>query len=236
MKPVIIFAAVVAATLWAATPPSAQSKPAPPPFAGETLRYSVNWPSGLGIGEAAIEASRSGDRWSFAFSLDASIPGFAASDSYQSLSSSDFCSLELDKQFTHGKRKGSERTTFDVEAHKATRETLGGGGKSDFSVTSCPRDALAFLYYLRRELADGRVPAAQDVCFGAVYRVRVSFTGKQTIRLNDQPVESDRVLASIKGPASESSVELFFARDAARTPLMFRLPLKTGTFSLELVR
>jgi len=235
MKPVIFYAAVAAAGLFAATPPAAQSKPAPP-FAGETLRYAVNWPSGLGIGEAAMEASRSGDRWSFAFSLDASVPGFAASDSYQSLASAGFCSLRLEKQFTHGKRKGAERTTFDPESGTATRETLNGGGKSEFSIGSCPRDALAFLYYLRRELADGRVPAAQDVYFGAVYRVRVSFTGRQTISVNDQPAESDRVLASIKGPASDSSVELFFARDAARTPLMFRVPFKAGTFSLELVR
>jgi hypothetical protein len=29
---------------------------------------------------------------------------------------------------------------------------------------------------------------------------------------------------------------MFFARDAARTPLVIRVPLSVGTFSMELVR
>jgi hypothetical protein len=29
---------------------------------------------------------------------------------------------------------------------------------------------------------------------------------------------------------------MFFARDAARTPLVIRVPLSAGTFSMELVR
>jgi hypothetical protein len=29
---------------------------------------------------------------------------------------------------------------------------------------------------------------------------------------------------------------MYFARDAARTPLLFKVPLAMGTFSMELVR
>jgi hypothetical protein len=44
------------------------------------------------------------------------------------------------------------------------------------------------------------------------------------------------VLATLKGPASEITFEMFFARDAARTPLVIRVPLTLGTFSMELAR
>jgi len=44
------------------------------------------------------------------------------------------------------------------------------------------------------------------------------------------------VLVTVKGPASETAFEMFFARDAARTPLLVRVPLSMGTFLLELTR
>jgi hypothetical protein len=40
----------------------------------------------------------------------------------------------------------------------------------------------------------------------------------------------------VTGPKSSFSLETFFARDAARTPLLIRVPLSAGTFSMELVR
>ena len=57
-----------------------------------------------------------------------------------------------------------------------------------------------------------------------------------TIKLGDQKAETDRVVATIRGPSSDLTVEIFFARDAARTPLMAKLPLALGTFSVELQR
>jgi len=41
---------------------------------------------------------------------------------------------------------------------------------------------------------------------------------------------------TIRGPASETHLEILFARDAARTPLVMRSPFSLGTFSMELVR
>jgi hypothetical protein len=32
------------------------------------------------------------------------------------------------------------------------------------------------------------------------------------------------------------TVEIFFARDAVRTPLLARIPLTLGTFTVELIR
>jgi len=44
------------------------------------------------------------------------------------------------------------------------------------------------------------------------------------------------VTASVKGSASEIGFEVFFLKDAARTPALVRVPLALGTFSMELVR
>jgi len=203
------------------------------PFSDESLSYTVNWPSGLSLGQAQLISKRSGDKWHFALSLDAAIPGFVVSDSYQSTTADDFCSVEFVKTFTHGRRKAGEKETFDKGT--ATRQTL-GGGKSEISAPGCARDALAFLFFLRRELAQGRLPGSQTIYFGAPYQLKLEYGGLQQIRVNDKPVEAEQLRASLKGPASENSFELFFARDDARTPLMIRAPFKVGTFSLELVR
>ena len=40
--------------------------------------------------------------------------------------------------------------------------------------------------------------------------------------------------ATIKGPASSYTVDIFFAKDAARTPVLTRIPLALGTFTVEL--
>ena len=60
--------------------------------------------------------------------------------------------------------------------------------------------------------------------------------GAQIIKLADKQVEADRVTASVKGAASEVGFEVFFLKDAARTPALVRVPLALGTFSMELVR
>ncbi|MCS7025299.1 MAG: DUF3108 domain-containing protein [Bryobacteraceae bacterium] len=203
--------------------------------APEVLNYSINWPSGLSLGEATLKASRQGEEtWSFELEFQAAVPGFALADRFTSLTNANQCSASFDKDIHHGKRKSRERITFDSQAGIATRETL-GGGKSTLQIPPCARDALAFVFYLRRELAQGRIPAAQRVFYGAPYHVKLDFGGVQRIRLGDRFVEADRIQASVKGPASEFSLELFFARDSARTPLLVKLPLSLGLFAMELV-
>jgi hypothetical protein len=80
------------------------------------------------------------------------------------------------------------------------------------------------------------VPPAEAVFFGARYQVRLEYTGPQIISVGGKKAEADRVVAQLKGPASEATVEFFFARDPARTPLLVRAPLSMGTFAMELVR
>src|SRR5437667_3954168 len=53
------------------------------PFQDESLRYSINWPSGLSLGEASFSARHTAAGWSFDSTLSAGIPGFSISDKYQ---------------------------------------------------------------------------------------------------------------------------------------------------------
>jgi hypothetical protein len=226
----LVGAGLAAGAARAQSPGGAQSA------GGEALNYTVNWPSGLSLGEARLEAQRAGTRWQFSFTLEAALPGFTVRDRYQSIADEGGCSLELEKQFAHGLRKGHERTTFDQQAAAATRETLEGGGKSEMTLGPCAKDALAFLFYLRRELGQGRLPPPQTVYFGAAYQMRLEYGGAQTVPVGEERIEADRLAVTVKGPASEHRFEVFFARDAARTLVLARAPFQMGTFSMELVR
>ena len=205
------------------------------PASAESLRYSINWASGLSLGEATLRADKGKEAWSFEVTMDASIPGFALRDSYHSAATTDLCSLQLDKNFTHGNKKADEKVTFDQQNHSATRETT-GGGKSDVAISSCAKDALTFMQFARSELAQGRLAPQQMVIFGAAYDVRIEYTGAQKIKVGEQTVDADRMLATIKGPITDLTVEVFFARDAARTPLLAHIPLALGSFTVELIR
>ncbi|MCS7315270.1 MAG: DUF3108 domain-containing protein [Bryobacterales bacterium] len=202
----------------------------------ETLNYTVNWPSGLSLGEASLRARSAGERWELEFEIDAAVPGYAVQDRYRSIARPDLCALELEKRFVHGRKRGHERTSFDAERGVALRETLGGGGKTEMAAPGCPRDALAYLYYVRRELAQGRLPRSQEVFFGARYQVNLEYRGFHTVTVNEQRMQADCYEAMVKGPASQHSFQIYFARDPARTPLLVRLSLPLGIFSMELVR
>lgn len=215
---------------------------APTPFENESLRYSVNWPSGLGLGEAQLRASHikatadSGEKRHLEFEVDAAVPGFAVSDRYRSDTSADFCSIEFQKTVSHGSKKADEKTTFDQQAGTATRETAKGGGKTEMKMSQCGKDALAYLYFVRRELAQGRIPQRQTVFFGGAYEARMEFKGTQSIRIGEAQMEADRMTGTVKGTASEVTFEVFFLKDAARTPALVRVPLTLGTFSMELIK
>jgi hypothetical protein len=190
----------------------------------------------LSLGEATLRVDKGKERWDFEATMDASIPGFALLDDYRASATPDLCSLELDKTFAHGTRKSDETITFDQQNHTATRQTQNGGGKTDLSISACAKDALTFMQFARSELAQGRLAPQQSVDFGALYNVRIVFTGAQKIKVGDQMVEADRILATIKGSVTDLTVEIFFARDAARTPLLARIPLSLGSFTVELIR
>ncbi|HYW41315.1 MAG TPA: DUF3108 domain-containing protein [Bryobacteraceae bacterium] len=208
------------------------------PFTDETLHYSINWPSGLSLGDATFTAHKTASGWSFDATADAGVPGFSISDKFHSSATAVPCSLELTRDLSHGKKKTREKTTFDQEKGSAHRVTTlpQDGGVTDLTTHTCARDALAFVYFARREMGQGRVAPAEQVYLGAAYSVRLEYTGAMTITADGKPAVTDHVNASVKGPQSNVTFEIFFARDAARTPLLVRVPLALGTISVELVR
>jgi hypothetical protein len=207
--------------------------------AAESLNYSINWASGLSVGEGTLSSTKSSDparpTWTFDMVLDASVPGYAVRDRYHSTANADLCSMRLEKEMARGQRKTQETVTFDPAKHRAKRETK-DGGNSEFDTGLCARDALAFLAFVRKELEQGRLAPQQSVVLGAQYQVRFEYTGVQRIQVGTTMTEAERIQTSITGPGSGITLELFFARDAARTPLLARIPLSVGTLTVELVR
>ncbi len=207
--------------------------------AQEQLAYTINWPTGLSLGEASLQTSRqkseNGVRIESDFRLDASVPGFQVLDKFHGVADQDYCSLELTKAYQHGKRKAEETTTFDASKQTATRETK-GGGKTDIHIQTCAKDAVTYIQYVRRELSQGHLPAPQTVLFGAEYRVSVQFVGTQSITVNEKRMDADRLNVTLKGPSTDLTFEAYFAKDLVRTPVMIRVPMSLATFSMELVR
>jgi hypothetical protein len=201
----------------------------------ETLHFTVNWPSGLSLGEGEMTSSFDGNLWNLTFSVEAALPGFGVIESAESKATADFCSVELKKKLQRGARKSEEETTFNPSTRIATRHTI-NGGKSEMNIGSCVRDALTFVHFLRRELSSGRLPPAQPVYYGAPYQTQVQYAGTQNVRTASELVETDKLTATIKGPAAKLTVDLFFARDEARTPLFVQIPLAMGSFTVEFSR
>jgi hypothetical protein len=204
----------------------------------ESLHYTISWPSGLSLGEATLASEHASGKigqWTFDLNLDASVPGFAVRDHDHAIANADFCSVRLDRNHAHGRRKTEEVITFDQQKNTFTRGSAGGDGVEN-SAPPCARDALTFLQFVRNELAQGRLAPQQPVVFGAMYQVRLEAVGQQVIRSAERQIEADRILATIKGPASDLTVEIFFARDAARTPLLAKVPVPLGAFTVELIR
>lgn len=200
----------------------------------ETLSYSINWPSGLSLGEGSISAAQSGHYWDLSLRLEATIPGFPLRDEYHSRSVDGLCSVTFQKQSTHGTRITSETLTFDAEKKVVKRETS-KGGKSEVPTTACAKDALAFLFFVRKELAQGRIPQGQTIYFGSPYEASLKFSGTERIRVGEQQLEADRLTITLKGPASNTNFDISFARDASRTPLVIRSQFAMGSFSMELL-
>jgi len=209
------------------------------PFQDEGLHYTINYPSGLSLGESTLTAHRTARGWDFAVSVDANVGGFAIKDLYSSSVTSGFCSLALNRDISHCSKQTREQTTFDQEkgvARRATVDTV-AGGRSEMDVGACARDAIALVYFARKELGQGRVPQPQRMYFGSAYAVSMEYTGAQNVTLADrQPEVADHLAISVKGPKSDFSFDVFYARDAARTPLLIKVPQSAGSLSMELVR
>jgi hypothetical protein len=220
------------ATSFAATPTSHT------PIPDESLDYSINWPSGLSLGEAHWKAHNSGTAqvpaWEFGFDVDAHVPAYGLTDSYRSKTSGEYCTDKLTKDQLHGTRKTGETETVDAKTLTATRTAAVGDGVSNLTVPGCVHDALAFLFFTRRELVSGRIPAPQTILFGNKYEVKLTPLGQQKIRLGDRNYDTDEYGCHVQGPTALLDLNIYFARDTVRTPVLVKIPLAMGAFSVEL--
>ena len=211
------------------------------PWTNESLRYTMNWQSGLSVGEGTLGARKGNSGWEFDASVNAGVPGFTVNDKIHSVATQALCSTVLDRDFTHGSKKTRERTTFDQQGRTAERTTLfpdGGSapGKSSFEIAACARDALTFLYYARVELGQGRMVPQQKVYFGSAYDVKMEYVGAENLLQEKKQALTDHLVYTVRGPKSDFHFDVFYARDPARTPLEIKIPLSMGTFTLDLVR
>ena len=202
----------------------------------EHLHYNINWPSGLNLGEAQLRSVAKQGNLDMELTIDAGVPGFPVTDRYRSKATAAMCAIEFEKDLLHGKKSVKETTKFDTVRGIAVRETKGGGGKTESPIGPCTKDALSFLGFIREELAKGRVPSPQTIFFGAAYTIRVQHAGTQKLTLPEGPVEVDKLVAVVKGKASDVTFEIYIAKDRARTPVLVKAPLAMGVFSMELVR
>jgi hypothetical protein len=200
----------------------------------ESHRYEVKWPSGIPLGEAQIRAARDGGNWVLELEIEASIPGYRVQDRYRSVVDGNLCSLEFEKDFEHGRKKGKEKTTF--AGGKAKRVTIGGGGTTEYDVPACPRDALAFLFFVRQETAGGRAVPPQKLYFGGGYDVRLERAGVQTVTIAEAPAQTDKLQVTVTTAKGKLMIDLYLARDEVRSLGVVRVPFAMGNFSMEWVR
>lgn len=218
---------MASALSFAAAPPSLTGFP----FTDEDLNYSITWPGGANLGEAHLHAKHAGADWNFTMTLDAGVPGFAVKDTFRSDSVGDLCSASFDRSTSQGSRVVKERETVDRERGSVSRS-----GSAQIPVPSCVKDALTYLFYSRREMGQGRVPAAQPVLFGGLLDIRADYVGAPIISVNEKQEQSDKLTCTIRLKGGEYSFDVYYARDPARTPLLITVPLAMGKFSMELIR
>lgn len=214
--------------------PAQQPQPTLP--AEETLTYVISWPSGLGVGNAEFRARYTDPGWRLQATLRASLPELEIDDAFVSLADDDLCSIEFEKHARHGAKRSHESLRFGPTTVR--RINLAGRAGDPAGVepaAACSRDALAFLYHLRRDLAAGRMPSGADIFFGARYRLQLRYAQTRTVVVNGQRRIADELLASVRGPASEHSFSMHFGRDEARTPLLFQVEAANTRFTMQLL-
>lgn len=225
-----LFASLGLGLLTAETPEAA-------PFAsGETLRYDIVWPSGLRLGEARFTANSNQAGWAFSADFSASLPVLNVEDEYESKADFSLCSAWFKKVVSHGEKKQNEEVTFDQDENRALRRNLADGTTQDLDVPPCARDALTYFYSLRQDLAQGRVPPPDDLNFGTQLQISFSYVETRAIEAGGKMQQADRLLVDVTGRGKPVNIELFLAQDAARTPLLIRVPFELGTFSLKLAQ
>ncbi len=201
----------------------------------EQLNYTIAWPSGLPVGHASLRARALDPGWRHEMTLQATLPSMEIDDMFASRTDSKLCSEVFEKHVRHGDRWAHESLRFGpglverFNLESTDREPPGRNATGD-----CARDALTFLYYLRQDLAAGRLPSPGTIFFGAAYRIQVWFTRTRRLLIGAEQRAADEFRAVVDGPASRHEFSFFVGQDENRTPLLFRVELGGDIFSMQL--
>jgi hypothetical protein len=129
-----------------------------------SLAYTVNYPSGLSLGEARLISHKANDRWYFEMVLDG-VPGFAVSDRFRSTAGLDSARWSSSaKPFTA--REIPREDHFRLQ--EASPCAPPRGGKTEVKIGACAYDALALVYHVRRELGQARRRHRKHLFGGAI--------------------------------------------------------------------
>ena len=164
----------------------------------ESLHYSINWPSGLSLGEATFTAHQTARRLGFRDERWMRRHSGLRRGRQVSLLGHRGPLLHRARSRTQPRQpaRRREKTTFDQKTGTAhpRHPVPDGGGKSDFDIASCARDALTFLYYRAPRTGPGpRAAAAADLFRSALLgphgiRRRAGYHGRR-----ESPPVTDRL-------------------------------------------
>ena len=157
-------------------------------------------------------------------------------DAFRSITDASACSTQFEKHIRHGSKRAHESLRFgsnSVERTNLVSESFERPGTSP--VSGCAYDALAFLYYLRKDLADGRIAPPGRVFFGAGYEVELEYAQTRRLFWAGQRRLTDEIRVSVRGPASKHEFSVYFGRDEARTPLLIHAEFEGTLFTMQLL-
>ena len=203
--------------------------------ATEELRYTISWPSGLSVGTADFKARWTDPGWRFELTLRASLPKLEIDDRFISSADAQMCSQEFEKHMRHGDKRASELLRFRADAVERTNlERADQESPGLRPIRGCARDALSFLYFVRTELASGRIPPPATVHFGAGYVLSLELAETRWLTWDGERQLADRIRVAVRGPQAEHRFSAYFGRDEWRVPLLFRMTFGEDEFLMRL--
>ena len=207
------------------------------PFpAHEELDYSIAWPSGLAVGTAELRARHSDPGWRFEMRIRASVPKIDIDHAFVSRTNELLCSLDFEKHIRHGTKRAHETLRFGGGTlHRTNLDANDRAAPGTVPIADCARDALATVFSLRRDLADGRIPPPEEIYFGAAYRLQLEYEQTRWLAWDSDRRLADEIRIDVRGPDSHHVFSAFFGRDTARTPLLFVVESEDGPFTIKLV-
>jgi uncharacterized protein DUF3108 len=215
-------------------PSAPQASPGASLFGGgETLRFKLLWPSGVGLGEAVLTVSAGQSQLHLDMTVDADLPIQNISGKFSSVATPDgLCSIQYHRKMTEGSKVSEESIEFDQKAHQAKRTV--NGQTTALSVSECARDPLAFLYYFRSELAQRRTAQTTSLVLAPEKRLEISSGATETITAGGRQRKAEKFSAVIRYPYSSKSFDVWFSTDGHWEPVLVRLPSPLAVFSAEI--